>query len=173
MIMREHDIENKGGTERVDSFIILPGEALKSLHLELSNLLGDKLAAGVLFRFGYRCGEAFIERVKLKASKKKGIGETILRIWSKTGLGNIVNIENVSEEELIIQQEGSIEARAIGSADVPSCDYTRGYLAGIANRLTEKKFYCVETECISEGNNKCHFQLLMFPHKVYVPKKSS
>lgn len=157
--------------EGSESFVYMPGEAIKSLRTELSNLLGEKLAAGVLFRFGFKCGEALMENTMSVANMKKGISEVLPRIWEQTGLGKIVDIEETSEEEVQIEQEASTEARAIGNADEPSCHYTRGYLAGIATILTEKKFYCVETMCISEGKDRCNFQLVVFPHKVLVPKK--
>lgn len=160
----------KGGSK---TFVNMPGEAIKSLRSELSNLLGEKLAAGALFRFGFRCGEALVERTKSNVTTENDMGEALPNIWAKTGLGKIVKVEEISEEEVEIEQEDSTEARAIGSATQPSCDYTRGYLAGIATMLTNKKFYCVETACISEGKDKCNFQLLVFPHKVYVPKKTS
>lgn len=163
----------KGGHEKKEglkTFIYLPEEAIKSLRTELSNLLGEKLASGVLFRFGFRCGEALMERTMSDANKEMGIGEALPDIWKQTGLGKIVKVEEISEEEVEIEQEGSTEARVLGSADEPSCDYTRGYLAGIATILTKKKFYCVETACISEGRDRCNFQLVVFPHKVYVSK---
>ena len=168
----QKDGRGKKGGEPLETFIYLPGEAIKSLRLELSNLLGEKLAAGALFRFGYRCGEALVERI-MSDSAEKGISEALHSIWGRTGLGKIVNIEEISEDEAIVEQEDSTEARAIESAEMPSCDYTRGYLAGVVNMLTKKKFYCVETACISEGKDRCEFRLVMFPHKVYVPKKSS
>lgn len=164
----------KGGQEKnegSESFVYMPGEAIKSLRTELSNLLGEKLAAGVLFRFGFRCGEALMESTMSDTNKKKGISDVLPKIWEQTGLGKIVNIEETSDEEVQIEQEDSTEAKAIGNADESSCHYTRGYLAGIATILTEKKFYCVETACISEGKERCNFQLVVFPHKVLVPKK--
>jgi hypothetical protein len=36
-----------------EPMVSIPGDAINSLRLELGNLLGRKLAAGVLFRFGY------------------------------------------------------------------------------------------------------------------------
>ncbi|UCE73620.1 MAG: XylR N-terminal domain-containing protein [Methanomassiliicoccales archaeon] len=167
--MMQEDGVRKGGLETT---IYMPKEAIKSLRLELGNLLGDKLAAGVLFRFGFRCGEALSEKKNRGESTEKGMDGALREIWEQTGLGNIVNITDISEKEIEIEQEDSTEANSIGRASEPSCDYTRGYLAGIASILEKKKFYCVETECISEGKKRCVFKLVMFPHRVYVPKKT-
>ncbi|UCE36625.1 MAG: XylR N-terminal domain-containing protein [Thermoplasmata archaeon] len=155
------------------TFIFMPEEAIKSLRSELSNLLGEKLGSGVLFRFGYRCGEALMERTQSNNFKGKDMDKVLPRIWEQTGLGKIVSVEEISEEEVEIVQKESAEAKALGKTEKPSCDLTRGYLAGIASMLSNKKFYCLETDCISEGKDTCKFQLLMFPHKVYVPKKGS
>ncbi len=155
------------------TFISMPEEAIKSLRTELSNLLGERLADGVLFRFGFRCGEALVERRISDNLENTDIHKTLPEIWSQTCLGDIVNIEEISEEEIEIEQEESTEAHVTGPSDTPSCNYTRGYLAGIASILTKKKFYCIETECISEGKDTCRFQLVVFPHKVYVAKKTS
>ncbi|UCG69008.1 MAG: 4-vinyl reductase [Thermoplasmata archaeon] len=155
------------------TYIFLPGEAIKSLRLELSNLLGEKLAAGALFRFGFRCGETLMERSESNVDMEKGMENSLPGIWEQTGLGKITSIQEISEEEIEIEQKESTEAKAMGNAGEPSCDYTRGYLAGIATMLTKKKFYCVETACISEGKEGCNFHLVVFPHKVYVSKKKS
>ncbi len=156
----------------LEGIIYMPAEAINSLRSELSNLVGEKLAKGALFRFGYRCGEALIERVKPQDSTEKELSEVLPKVWGGTGLGKIVKIEEISDKEVIVEQEDSAEARAIGSAQMPVCDYTRGYLAGIANMLTKNKFYCVEEACISEGQNRCIFKLIMFPHKVYHSKNA-
>jgi predicted hydrocarbon binding protein len=153
--------------------VYMPSEAIKSLRLELSNLLGEKLASGVLFRFGYRCGEALIEEAVTDNPKNMEIESALPKIWKQTNLGKITKIEEKTEDELEIEQEDSIEANLEGTSDSPSCDYTRGYLAGITSALTKKKFYCVETACISGGNKKCTFHLIVFPHRVLVPKKGS
>lgn len=157
-------------SENSESQIYFPVEAIKSLRLELSNLLGEKLAAGALFRFGYRCGEAFVERFNMDKRAKEDLNEVLINIWQGTGLGNIRNIEEISKDEVIVEQENSTESKVQGSVESPSCDFTRGYLAGIANMLTQKKYYCVETACISEGKDICTFRLIEFPHKVYVTK---
>ena len=147
--------------------VYMPSEAIRSLRLELSNLLGEKLAAGVLFRFGYRCGEALVEQAKSENPKDLNIESALPKIWKQTSLGKITKIEETSEDEMEIIHEDSIEAKVQGTSESPSCDYTRGYLAGITSALTKKKFYCVETSCISGGNKSCTF------HRVLVPKKSS
>ena len=151
--------------------VFLPGEAIKSLRMELENIVGDKLASGVLFRFGYRCGEALVEKKSSDGQSLNAFEEALSSIWKQTGLGTIENINEVSENEMEIEHRDSTEAWVAGESDSPSCDFTRGYLAGITSKITQKKFYCVESECEAMGDQGCRFQLVVFPHRVYVPKK--
>ncbi|UCF08338.1 MAG: XylR N-terminal domain-containing protein [Thermoplasmata archaeon] len=164
---RTKDAEESG------SFVSMPGDAITSLRSELSNLLGERLASGVLFRFGYRCGEGLAERLSSKETGSDNATEILPKIWQRTGLGTISQIKEISEDEMEVEIAGSTEALALGSAEEPICDCTRGYLAGVANWLSKKRFYCVEESCLSQGQKTCTFRLVVFPHKVYVSKKES
>jgi predicted hydrocarbon binding protein len=152
--------------------ISLPSDAIKSLRIELSNLLGKKLASGVLFRFGYRCGEALYEDFAPKDPEKVDLDGTFKELWNQTGLGRIVSIENISEEEIVVKIENSTESLSMGELMEPICDYTRGYLGGLASKITGNKYYCVESECAAKGDSICTFHLVMFPHRIYVPRGS-
>ena len=151
--------------------VSIPGDAINSLRLELGNLLGEKLAAGVLFRFGYHCGEALGQQHVLDDADEVSISKMLPEIWVHTGLGSIVGVEEVSEDEMEVELEDSTEAVFAGTSSEPMCDFTRGYLAGVVNSVLKKKYYCIEASCLSEGASRCTFQMLVFPHKVYVGKK--
>jgi predicted hydrocarbon binding protein len=155
-----------------EEYILMPGEALRSLRTELCNLLEEKLSVGVLFRFGYRCGEALVERMQTTGEGTTDLEDNLKKYWERTGLGIIVSIEKITTEEVIVEQEMSTEALALEKGVTPSCDYTRGCMAGIANALTGRKYYCIESECISVGKDRCLFHLIEFPHRVYLPMKS-
>lgn len=159
--------------KQIKTGMYMPAEAIKSLRMELTNLLKEKLAKGVLFRFGYRCGEALMDGMNSENPTNSELIVSLPKIWKQTGLGSIKKIEEVSENELEIQINDSLEAKVLGTSDIPSCDYTRGYLAGICSSLTQKKFYGVETECKTLDQASCKFHLVVFPHRVYVPKKTS
>ena len=159
------------GKNPLKNGMFMPADAIKSLRLELSNLLKEKLAAGVLFRFGYKCGEALVDSDNPKSLNDSSMESALPKIWERTGLGSISSIHEISEDEIQIEIIESTEARILGTNDTPSCDYTRGYLAGICSALTKKKFYSVETSCLSQSEKSCKFELVVFPHRVYVPKK--
>jgi predicted hydrocarbon binding protein len=99
------------------------------------------------------------------------LAKLLPEIWVHTGLGSIVRVQELSEDELEVELEDSTEAVFAGTSSEPMCDFTRGYLAGVMNRVMKKKFYCIEAPCLSEGAPRCIFQMLVFPHKVYVGKK--
>jgi bacteriochlorophyll 4-vinyl reductase len=154
-----------------ESVVSIPGDAIHSLRLELGNLLGKKLAAGVLFRFGYHSGEALAGQNVPDDDAEISIDTLLPDIWIHTGLGSIARVQELSEDEMEVELEDSVEAESAGSSSEPVCDYTRGYLAGVVNRVLGRKYYCIEKSCLAEGAPRCTFQMLEFPHKVYVTKK--
>ncbi len=170
--MKGKATKDEQGIAISEPVVSIPGDAIHSLRLELSNLLGKKLAAGVLFRFGYHCGEALAGQHAPDDEAEVSITKMLPETWVHTGLGSVVRVQEVSEDEMEVELEDSTEAMFAGSSSEPVCDYTRGYLAGVVNRVLEKKYYCIETSCLSEGTPRCTFQMLVFPHKVYVTKKT-
>jgi predicted hydrocarbon binding protein len=154
------------------SHITLPQDAIRTLRLELENLVGEKIASGVLFRFGYKCGEPLSEFERPSDLEEKELQDVLKKFWKRTGLGAIVKVELVSDEETIVVLENSKEALSMGESQEPICDFTRGYLAGMLSRLSGEKHHCVESECIASGVENCKFHLVVFPHRIYIPKGS-
>ncbi len=154
------------------SHITLPRDGIRSLRLELQNLVGEKITSGVLFRFGYKCGESLTEFEEPSDLKAKDFQDVLKKFWKHTGLGAIVKVESISDEETIVILENSTEAISIGESEEPICDFTRGYLAGISSRLSGEKHHCVESECKASGAENCKFHLVVFPHRIYIPKDS-
>lgn len=168
----ETEKENPDSAPAEISHIALPSDAIRSLRLELQNLVGEKIASGVLFRFGYKCGEPLSEFEGSSDSKAKDFQDVLKKSWKQIGLGTIVKVERVSDEETIVTLENSTEALSIGESEGPICDFTRGYLAGMSSRLIGEKHHCVESECIAAGAENCKFHLVVFPHRIYIPKGS-
>lgn len=143
------------------TFFIMPGDALKSLHSELGKLTGKEIAKGILFRFGFRCGESVIKRMGMKLKGNERIEEKLPALWAEFGLGRLEILES-SKDELAIKFEESVEALALDEQKEPSCDFTRGYLAGVVSSLTSKKYYGVEKSCIAKGDSSCLHFLKLF-----------
>ncbi|MEW5759390.1 MAG: DUF835 domain-containing protein [Candidatus Thermoplasmatota archaeon] len=144
---------------RETTFFVMPGNALKSLRDELQISAGEEMSEGILFRYGFRCGEGMIQRMSLRCTTMKEITELFPSLWAGVGLGKI-KIEEVSEEGALVIFEESVEARHRGQSKKPSCDFTKGYIAGIASALSDKQYTCIEEACISAGDRYCHHRLM-------------
>lgn len=140
------------------AFFIMPTQILKSLHDEFIELAGRDAARAILFRIGHASGEAVTRKINIEVDGDLTLPETLTSLWIEMGLGRII----VTEEPgglLHVECDGSTEALALGQTGETSCDLTRGYLAGTTSALTDRRYHCTETECISSGNPVCIFQL--------------
>lgn len=140
-------------------FFIMPSNALKSLRDELSISEGEKLTNEMLYRYGVRCGEGMIERMSIKASGAEEISNLVPNLWAGVGLGRVVT-GPVAGDDLSFNFSESIEARAVGKTNEASCHFTRGYLVGIVQQISDKGYKAVETACLSRGDEACVIKLL-------------
>ena len=137
-------------------FYIMPVEGLATLRKEISGLVDDDVAGGILFRYGYRSGHEIMKKLSID-SDMESLPDVFQEIWHEIGLGRARLV--AEGERMSVIFEDSLEARANGKRTVPSCDFTRGYLAGIISKLLKKRFYATEEKCISMGNEICLFRL--------------
>jgi predicted hydrocarbon binding protein len=143
------------------SFFIMPGNALKSLRDELMISTGEKLAEGIIYRYGIRCGEGMIQRMNIKCDDMIGLSEMLPGIWAGVGLGRI-QLKGITDEGMLVVFKESIEAKTVGQSPVPACHFTRGYLSGMASAaLSGKKVNTVEEECASKGDEFCVHRLMV------------
>ncbi len=140
-------------------FFIMPSNALKSLRDELAISEGEKLTNEMLYRYGVRCGEGMIERMAIKATSTEEISKMVPNLWAGIGLGRVVS-GPFTPDELTFNFQESIEARAVGKTNEASCHFTRGYLVGIAQQISDKPFKALETACLSRGDEVCTIKLL-------------
>jgi len=134
-------------------FFVMPGSALIDLREELE-LIEDERAKETLARYGYRAGVGLIKSLGVDVPSLDQLREVLPQLWSETGLGRM-RIQDIAEERLTVALEESIEAR-----NGRRCDFTRGYLAGIVSTLMKRRYEALETECISDGKERCVHQLL-------------
>ena len=120
------------------SFFIMPGNALKSLRDELSISTGEKLAEGIIYRYGIRCGEGMIQRMSIKCDDMIGLSEMLPGIWAGVGLGRI-QLKDITDEGMLVIFKESIESKTVGQSPVPACHFTRGYLSGMASAALNGK----------------------------------
>jgi predicted hydrocarbon binding protein len=140
-------------------FFIMPSNALKSLRDELAISEGEKLTNEMLYRYGVRCGEGMIERMSIKATSNDEIVKLLPNLWAGVGLGR-VSAGPYTDEEMTFNFQESIEARAVGKTNEASCHFTRGYLVGLVQQISDKGYKAVETACLSQGDEMCTIKLL-------------
>ncbi len=140
------------------AFFIMPTQILKSLHDEFIELAGPDAARAILFRIGHASGEAVTRKINIEVNGDLTLPETLTSLWIEMGLGRIIVTEE-PDGVLHVECDGSTEALALGQTGEPSCDLTRGYLAGTTSALTNRRYHCTETRCVSAGDHVCFFRL--------------
>ena len=140
------------------AFFIMPTQILKSLHDEFEELAGPDAARAILFRIGFASGEAVTHKINIEVDGDLTLPETLTSLWIEMGLGRIIVTERPGGQ-LHVECDGSTEALAMGQTGRNSCDLTRGYLAGTTSALTNTRYHCVETQCVSGGHEVCVFEL--------------
>ncbi len=140
------------------SFFIMPGHALKSLRDELQISTGEKMSEGILFRYGFRCGEGMIQKMNIDHADVTQLAALLPGFWAGVGLGR-VSVKSISEKELVVSFEESVEALTMPQGKVASCHFTRGYLAGMASAIAGQDFVAVEEQCCSKGDPICVHRL--------------
>jgi predicted hydrocarbon binding protein len=152
--------EEKQKTPLQTAFFIMPGNALKSLRDELQISAGEKMTEGILYRYGFRCGEGQIQNMDIVCEDMISISEVLPGLWGSVGLGRI-QLKDITDSGMTVLFKESIEAMTIGQSQTPSCDFTRGYLAGMASALSTKSFNAIETECMAKGDQFCSHKLAL------------
>ena len=134
-------------------FFVMPGVALAHLREELEIEEGEGKAKLMLYRYGQRCGTALVESYGLSCSNLTEVRSVIEPIWMEAGLSRI-RIDSAEEADMMVNLEDSIEAK-----EGNSCEFARGYLAGIVSALTGKRFEVEEVECVAQGYISCVMQV--------------
>ena len=154
------------------AFFIMPGNALRSLRDELQISTGEKMSEGILYRYGFRCGEGQIQNMDIVCEDMISISEVLPGLWGSVGLGRI-QLKDISDSGMTVIFKESIEAMTVGQTMKPSCDFTRGYLAGMASALSNKAFTALETECMAKGDQFCSHKLNLAKGEVVPGQEAS
>jgi predicted hydrocarbon binding protein len=141
------------------SFFVMSGDALRSLHDELQILLGENGASALLERYGYRCGESLVQSVGYTCENIQELQDTLPGILIETGLGR-ASTKKITEDEIIIEFNESVEANHLGKKDGASCNFTRGYLAGVISSLFDTRYDGIEDTCKCRGDAYCMHRIV-------------
>ncbi|MFO7618458.1 MAG: DUF835 domain-containing protein [Thermoplasmata archaeon] len=140
--------------ENTVSFFVMSGHALRSLHDELQILLGEKDASALLERYGHRCGESLVQSVGYSCENIQEMEDILPGILIETGLGRAATTK-ITEDEIIIEFDESVEANHLGKKTGIGCNYTRGYLAGVISSLLDARYDGIEDTCKCRGDKNC------------------
>lgn len=154
---KENEEDNNKGN-LTTAFFILPAEALLKLRSELEPLANEDVIRAIIFRYGFRSGEACVESMGVSVKKPKHLKDLLPDIWEEVGLGRL-HFDSQGPDTIKLRLSESIEGTVMGETEKPSCDFTRGYLAGVISQLLEKMYHCKEEECVSKGDLQCSFLL--------------
>jgi predicted hydrocarbon binding protein len=158
MSARKDNTKDSAKENYTTAFFILPAEALITLRDELEPLANEDVIRAIIFRYGYRSGDACVESMDLSAKNPKQLKGLLPDIWEEVGLGRL-HFDGHEKDTIAIRLSESIEGIVMGDTGRTSCDFTRGYLAGVVSHLLGKMYHCKEEECISQGKSNCAFLL--------------
>ncbi|MEW6070626.1 MAG: DUF835 domain-containing protein, partial [Candidatus Thermoplasmatota archaeon] len=110
------------------------------------------------------------QKIDVECKKMEDLAEIFKALWAEIGLGR-ASASSIVGEELVVKfetEEYQIKCEY--------CEFIKGYLNGIADRLLNRKFYCYEKECVARGCECCVFHLVptheyLKPVRIKVSKK--
>lgn len=137
----------------MNPFFVMPGSALLSLREELEIMEGD-YAGDTLERMGHKAGAALVNSLEVPMPKLEDFAEVFTQLWSESGLSR-TKVMKVTPEEIVVTFGESLEA-----SHGRRCDFTRGYLSGIASALLGKRYKATEVVCMSQGAERCVHHLI-------------
>jgi len=140
------------------SFFLMPTDVMKGIHDELEEVLGPLIAPSILYRSGFRSGQAVVKKLDISELDEDTIEVKLPNLWIQIGLG-IFELKEITKEHIIVECSESNEAQALDRKTKPSCHLTRGYLAGILSDARGVTHACDETDCIAMGSDHCIFKL--------------
>jgi len=142
------------------SFFVMPGNALKSLHDELKIAIEDsEVSREVMERFGFRCGVGMAKNLKVSETENiQAVCDMLPHLWAQSGFGNL----SVECEEGInvikVTLDDSVEVISKGKEKKGTCNFTKGYIAGLISELLGVRYKGHETKCVATGFEHCELQ---------------
>lgn len=131
----------------------MPAAALLSLREELE-LLSPGHEGETLERTGFKAGMTLVSTLDVSPPPLDNFSEVFTQLWSESGLSR-AKVLRVSAEQIAVTFDESVEA-----ARGRKCDFTRGYLAGIASALLGRRYEASEVACMSQGAERCVHHLI-------------
>lgn len=144
----------------MNPFFVMPVSALLSLREELELLEGE-WAGETMERTGFKAGVTLVRSLDVPVTGLEDFAEVFTQLWSESGLSR-TKVGRVTADEIVVSFGESVEA-----SRGRRCDFTRGYLAGIASGLLGRRYKATEVVCMSQGAERCVHHLT--PSEVPLP----
>ncbi len=137
----------------MNPFFVMPASALLSLREELELMAGD-WAGETLERTGFKAGMTLVSSLDVPVTELDSFAEVFSQLWSESGLSR-TKVMKVTADEIVVTFDESVEA-----SHGRRCDFTRGYLSGIASGLLGRHYKATEVVCMSQGAERCVHHLI-------------
>lgn len=152
--------------EPIVSVVMLPRSTLGKMANRLSSMYGNAAARVIVYTIGKDCGFTHVASSlkKYNMSNEKFISRLPLFHEFFAWGTKLKIIQYKPNENIIIRAYNNFETTQKEKTDVPSCDFTRGYFAGIGKAL-HPNMICEtdETKCKSKGDYYCEFRVIFTP----------
>jgi PAS domain S-box-containing protein len=150
--------------------VIFDTETMGTLRQQLIETLGQELAMGLLIRFGYTQGHNDAKKLEESFDWET---ETD---WLAAGpiINSMTGLVHVTPEKIEFDREtghfymqgiwhNSYEAEEhlnrYGPSDHPVCWSLIGYISGYTSAFFGQELVAIETECVGQGSDRCHWEV--------------
>lgn len=143
------------------AYFLMPDKTFKSLKDELEIIMGEENSANLMYRLGYRCGEAAANDTVVASQNFDTMEKFKLELpehWIHIGLSSIEVVKG-DLEDFFVSLHDTLEAKVVRPTTIPSCHYTRGFLEGVISVLFDRKYKVSEKKCIANGDEECMFHI--------------
>jgi predicted hydrocarbon binding protein len=120
---------------------------------------GTEMADRIFFDSGKLAGEAFYDHHVKGVSSFNELVQRLSEQLKELGIG-ILRIEQASLEDLKLTMTVSedLDCSGLPELEFEICTYDEGFIAGILERFTGKKFSVKEIDCWCTGDRTCRFR---------------
>jgi|GEM_PF-2669520 len=140
------------------SMVSLPVEIFQGFREELLGKHTEDDVEQIFYYAGVKTGIALVEKSGTKLQDGETLADALQALWWEIGFGKLF-FKNMDDFMVYVEGKESAEAQASSKSKKRICHFTRGYLAGITQKLTGKKYFCTEETCIAEGASSCTYML--------------
>lgn len=129
-----------------------------SLRYVLEEHLGPEMADRLVREAGQIAGQAFADRLLGPMASLSDYVRRLQAAFREYGIG-IVRVEEADPEKgrFVFTVEEDMDCSGLPEADMEICKFDEGFLAGILERSTGRRYRVTEVDCWCTGERVCRF----------------